>query len=98
MSDIWTPSAPAVSCTATVINQRLVVASNQLTSSIRFLNSGTTVGFCAVVSASASGGDAANAVPLAGGASIFIEAGLATQFGFVSGASAVYAQAGYALK
>ena len=98
MSNFWTPSGPAVNATATFAASQLVItASNQLESLVRFLNKDTTVGFCAMVSAGASAGDAANAVPVYPGSVFWISTSSRTPIAYVSGAS-VYAQAGYGLK
>lgn len=98
MSNYWTPSGVAVSVTATVANQLVITASNQLESLVRFVNSGTTLAFCAMVSAGASVGDAVNAVPVLGPSVFWIASTARTPVAYVSGASAVFAQAGYALK
>jgi hypothetical protein len=98
MSEYWTPSGPAILATATVAGQQVVVASNQAEGLARFHNANSTTGFVALVSASATAGDAANAAAIAGNASLFIAFTKATPYAYVSGASSVYAQAGYALK
>lgn len=98
MSRYWTPSGIAVSVTATVANQQIITASNQLESLVLFANGGTTLAYCAMVSAGATVGDAAKATPVPGGNMFWVAANSATPFAYVSGASAVVAQAGYGLK
>jgi hypothetical protein len=94
MSNYWTPSGPAINATATVAGQQVITASLQVEGLIRFLNKDTTVGFCAMVSASATTGEAANATPVYPGSVFWISATSRTPFAYVSGAS-IYAQAGY---
>lgn len=94
----WVPSGPVVSCTATVINQLVIQASGQNVAVMRFINLSGTNAFCAMVSASASVGDAANAFLLPGGTAFFVGCGKFTPFAYVSGATAVFVQAGYGLK
>lgn len=98
MSNIWTPSGPAVNVTATFSGQQVIVASNQMVSLVRFVNANTTLAFVAMVSAGASAGDAVNASPVLGNTVFWVESTGRTPVAFVSGASTVFAQPGYGLK
>lgn len=101
MSDLWTPSGPAVSCTATIAGQMLTFTSNSISQAYgvaRIVNTNTTVAFVAMVSAGATVGDAANASPVLGNTAFFVIFPIKTPILYVSGASSVFGQAGYALK
>ncbi len=101
MSDLWTPIAPAVSCTATVAGQMLISASSSINFAAgiaRIVNTNTTLAFCAMVSANATAGDLVNASPVLGNTTFFVMFGVKTPILFVSGASSVFGQAGYGLK
>lgn len=95
MSDkIISPVGAAINATATITGQLLVTASRADVAAARFYNVGGTAAFCAMVSASASTGDAANAAVVASGdCCLFVGFNSTTPFAFVSGASAVFVQA-----
>lgn len=100
MSDIWTPSGPSVRCTATVAGQILTFTSSSVAQAYgvaRIVNVDTTVALCAMVSASATAGDAANAVPVLPNTVFYVSFPIKTPFLYVSVAS-VFGQSGYALK
>ena len=101
MSDLWTPSGPAIKCTSTFSSaQMLTFTSSSISQShavARIVNYDTTVALCAMVSAGATAGDAANMSPVYPGTTFFVMFPIKTPILFVTAAS-VYGQAGYALK
>ena len=92
----WTPSGSALLLTQGSV-VAVVTADGQAEGVALFVNMGTTAGFVAMASVSASAGDL-QIVPIAPSGSLYIAFGSPLTHAFVTGASSVHAQAGYSLK
>ena len=92
----WTPSGSALLLTQGSV-VAVVTADGQAEGIALFVNAGTTAGFVAMASVSASAGEL-QTVPVAPSGSLYIAFGSPMTHAFVTGASSMYAQAGYSLK
>lgn len=96
MGMYWTPSSNALLLTGSV--QPISTADGQIEGIALFVNAGTTAGFVALATASATAGEL-SFIPIGGGGSLYIAFGTPNLYALRSSeSSTVYAQAGYALK
>jgi hypothetical protein len=95
MSEYWTPSSDYFSVSNSP-PQLLVSASNQIEGLARIVNIGTTVGYVAMLTASATI-DTANLAPIEAQGTLFVAFGFPATRIVATGATCL-AQAGYALK
>ena len=97
MSEYWTPSGTAFVASATA--QAIASVSGQIDGLALITNLGTTAGFVAVVSASATIGQSGwDLIPIDGNATLFVAFGGKGSHIVATAASVINVNPGYALK